>query len=431
MSHPFWQSYLVQLEACADLLQVPREELETLARCKRVLQVDIPVRMDDGSTKHFTGWRVQHSLTRGPGKGGVRYHPSVCLEETSALAALMTIKCAVAGLPFGGAKGGINVDPAQLSAGELERLTRRYTSEIMDLIGPHKDVPAPDVGTGAREMAWLMDTYSTAVGNTEPGVVTGKPVELGGSLGRSAATGVGVWMCAREAVDRLSRAAATGKPIGAAAAARVNNSGALRVAVQGYGNVGSSAARAFAAAGMKVVALQDHTGSIFNDEGIDIGALDAHMASGSSLMSFVGANSITSDDFWSCDADILVPAALELVIDERVASMIRAFLIVEGANGPITPAADIVLNSRGILVVPDVLANSGGVTVSWMEWVQNLNRDIWTEEEVIKKLDQMMSKSFSSVWDQSIKGGYTMRQSAFVYGVKRVLDAHKMRGLYP
>lgn len=414
LDHPFWTSFKNQLDSVSGLLG-DGYDVDYLARCKKVLEVDIPVRMDDGRIEHFKGWRVQHSLSRGPGKGGIRFHPSVCAGETAALAALMSVKCAVAGLPFGGAKGGVAVDPAKLSVGELERLMRRYTSEIMDVIGPYKDIPAPDVGTGAREMAWLMDTYSVASGRTEPGVVTGKPIALGGSAGRKEATGQGVWMCAREAVAHLAK---TGRSLS-------------RVAIQGYGNVGSAAARAFHSDGFKVVAIQDHTGSIANPDGIDVPQLDRYLATGRTLSGFGGAEAISMQGFWSVDADILVPAALELVVTQEVARSLKVALVVEGANGPVCPDADTILQERGIVVIPDVLANSGGVTVSWMEWVQNLNRDIWTEDQVLAKLDQMISGAFSRVWDCSVEKGISMRRAALLIGVRQILDAHAARGLYP
>jgi glutamate dehydrogenase (NAD(P)+) len=419
MDHPFWNSYLSQLDTVAPLFGADAARLDALRQCKRILEVDVPVRMDDGRVEHFKGYRVQHSLTRGPGKGGIRYHPSVCKEETAALAALMTVKCSVAGLPFGGAKGGIEVDPSKLSAGELERLTRRYTSEIMDIIGPDKDVPAPDVGTTPQVMAWLLDTYSIAKGVTTPGVVTGKPIALGGSAGRGDATGQGVWMCAREALRWTPSLVGltTGKPV--------------RVAIQGYGNVGSSAARAFVKAGYIVSCIQDHTGTIENVDGINIKALDAHLAEGGRLSDFFGAERISDDEFWAADVDVLVPAALEMVIGMFEAGIIKAKLIVEGANGPTRPEAEEILAARGIVIVPDVLANAGGVTVSWMEWVQNLNRDIWTEEEVLAKLDRMMTKAFAEVHQVAQEKGTSLRRAALYLGVKKVLEAHEMRGLYP
>lgn len=412
MNHPFWNAYLSQLAAIEPLFKNP-ERLEPLRHCRKVMEVDIPVRMDTGEIKHFEGFRVQHSLSRGPGKGGIRLHPSVCKEETAALAALMTVKCAVAGLPFGGAKGGVCVDPRALSLAERERLMRRYTSSLIEILGPYKDVPAPDVGTGPQEMAWLMDTYSVSKGETEPGVVTGKPVALGGSLGRKESTGEGVWLCAREAIKRLPTL-----PHG------------LRVAIQGYGNVGTAAARAFARNNFLVVAIQDHTGSIVNPAGLDLDKLDAHLASGRALNTFEHAENC-SDDFWAVKCSVLVPAALELVITPERARRIQAQLVVEGANGPTTPEAMAILEDRGVIVVPDVLANAGGVTVSWMEWVQNLNRDIWTEAEVLEKLDRMMSRAFAEVWDAAQAHGLNLRHAAFYLGVKRVVEAHETRGLYP
>lgn len=415
--NPFWTSFINQLESISGLLE-DEYDVSYLARCKRVLEVDIPVRMDDGRIEHFKGWRVQHNLSRGPGKGGIRFHPSVCAGETAALAALMSVKCAVAGLPFGGAKGGVSVDPSKLSTGELERLMRRYTSEIMDIIGPYKDIPAPDVGTSAREMAWMMDTYSVANGRTEPGIVTGKPISLGGSAGRKEATGQGVWMCAREAVRLMSADAA-------------DKNRTQTVAIQGYGNVGSAAARAFHANGFKVVAVQDHTGSIASESGIDIPRLDQHIASGKPLQDYKEATPVNTQQFWQLQADVLVPAALELVITPEIASVLKVSLIVEGANGPVCPESEKILEERGIIVVPDVLANSGGVTVSWMEWVQNLNRDIWTEPEVLGKLDAMISGAFANVWECAKERRISMRKAALLIGVKQILDAHAARGLYP
>lgn len=413
MTHPFWNAYLEQLAQVEPLFKQPTQ-LETLRHCRKIIEIDVPVRMDSGEVRHFQGFRVQHSLARGPGKGGIRFHPSVCKDETAALAALMTIKCAVAGLPFGGAKGGVAVDPAQLSLREKERLTRRYTSGLLEVIGPYKDVPAPDVGTGAQEMAWLMDTYSVAYGVTEPGVVTGKPVGLGGSLGRQEATGEGVWICAREALRQMPQL-----PFGP------------RVAIQGYGNVGAAAARAFARNGFNVVALQDHTGTIYHPLGLDLNALDAHLKQGRTLGSFELAQSYSADEFWQLPCSVMVPAALELVLTPERAQNLKAALVVEGANGPTTPAAMQVLADRGVLVVPDVLANAGGVTVSWMEWVQNLNRDIWTQEAVRDKLDTTMTRAFKEVWDASTSLNVSLRKAAFYLGVQRVVHAHEMRGMYP
>jgi len=416
-AHPFWQAFLSQLDSAEPLLDASLAgRLESLKHCRRILEVDVPVRMDDGTVKHFKGWRVQHSLSRGPGKGGVRYHPSVCREEVSALAALMTLKCATVNLPFGGAKGGISVDPRQLSAGELERLTRRYTSEIAGFIGPEKDIPAPDVGTSAREMAWMLDTYSTGAGYTVPGVVTGKPIELGGSVGRREATGRGVWVTAREALRRMKL---------------VTSTGPLAVAIQGYGNVGAAAARSFAENGFQVVAVQDHTGTIVRSAGIDLDALDAHLTSGGKLADFRHAERIPDEDFWDVPCYVMVPAALELQVTQARAQRLKCKLLVEGANGPVCPDAEDVLNERGILVVPDVLANAGGVTVSYFEWVQNLNRDIWNLEMVNRKLDEHLTSAFAEVWNFAQDRKCSMRLAAVALGATRVLSAHATRGLYP
>jgi glutamate dehydrogenase (NAD(P)+) len=414
-THPFWVSYVNQIDSIKPLIASELTgKLESLKYCRRTLEVDIPVKMDDGTVNHYTGFRIQHNLSRGPGKGGIRYHPSVCREEVMALAALMTMKSAVVGLPFGGAKGGICVDPTKLSVGELERLTRRYASELGSFIGPETDIPAPDVGTSAREMAWIMDTYSIAAQKTTPGVVTGKPLELGGSLGRKEATGQGVWFNAREAM-------------------KVNTSlrGRGNVAVQGYGNVGAEAARAFFQNGFNVTTIQDYTGTIFNKNGIDLHRLDAHLKTGGKVGDFTEAEKIDNEDFWSSDVEILIPAALELQINEKRASVIKAGLIVEGANGPVTPDGELILNDRGILVVPDILANSGGVTVSYFEWVQNLNRDSWNEEQILNKLSDKMAVSFKKIWDFSADKKCEMRKAALALGATEILKAHSMRGLYP
>ncbi|MGD9520973.1 MAG: Glu/Leu/Phe/Val dehydrogenase, partial [Tepidiphilus sp.] len=345
-----WEVFLEQVDRVAPHLGDLGYWIETLKHPKRILIVDIPVKMDDGSIRHFEGYRVHHNTSRGPGKGGVRYHQDVTLSEVMALAGWMTIKNAVIGLPFGGAKGGVRVDPRTLTRGELERLTRRYTSEIGVLIGPDKDIPAPDVNTNEQIMAWMMDTYSINQGRTVMGVVTGKPVSLGGSLGRREATGRGVFIVGRSAACKLG----------------LDLAGA-RVAIQGYGNVGATAARCFAAAGAKIVALQDVTGTIHNGDGIDLDALQHWLDGGGTLGRFPGASAIANENFWSVETDILVPAALEGQIDRHNAMDIKARLILEGANGPTTPEADDILTSRGVTLVPDVLTNAGGVTVSYFE----------------------------------------------------------------
>lgn len=413
-NHPFWQSYLNLLDSVKELIpQDLQKSIESLKYCRRALSVDIPVRMDNGTVQHFAGYRVQHSLSRGPGKGGIRYHPDVCLEEVMALSALMTIKCATVSLPFGGAKGGVAVNPYKLSVGELERLTRRYTSEIAGMIGPEKDIPAPDVGTGQREMAWILDTYSTNHGYTVPGVVTGKPIELGGSLGRKDATGLGVYFVAREALKKDPSLSPN-----------------KTVAIQGYGNVGSSAAREFAKNGFKIIAIQDHTGTIINDKGIDLIALDTHIQLGGCVGSFKEAIK-ENEAFWEVNSDIMIPAALELQITPARARKLKCKLLVEGANGPTCPESEPIVNSKNIIVIPDVLANAGGVIVSYFEWVQNFNRDIWNEQNIHQRLDEFLSKSFAEVWNWSKEKKCNFRLAAVSLGATRVLHAHHTRGLYP
>lgn len=369
-----WNTYLQQIERVAPYLGELSPWVDTLRHPKRALIVDIPVQMDDGTIRHFEGYRVQHNLSRGPGKGGVRYHPDVDLNEVMALSAWMTIKCAALNLPYGGAKGGIRVDPFSLSEGELERLTRRYTSEIGIIIGPQKDIPAPDVGTNGKVMAWMMDTYSMNHGTTVTGVVTGKPIHLGGSLGREKATGRGVFVSGLEAARR----------------ANIAVEGA-RVAVQGFGNVGSEAARLFAGAGARVVAIQDHTATLFNATGIDMKALTAWQTEHKQIAGFPGAETIASDAFWRLEMDILIPAALEGQITRQRAEALTCKLVLEGANGPTYPDADDVLASRGILVVPDVVCNAGGVTVSYFEWVQDMASFFWSEEEINARMDKIMT----------------------------------------
>jgi len=371
--------------------------------------------MDDGSVQHFEGFRVQHNLSRGPGKGGVRFHQDVSLSEVMALSAWMTVKNAAVNVPYGGAKGGIRVDPKTRSSGELQRMTRRYTSEIGIIIGPTKDIPAPDMNTNEQIMAWMMDTYSMNQGATASGVVTGKPVTLGGSLGRREATGRGVFVVGCEAAVRR------GKQIRG-----------LRIAVQGFGNVGSVAARLFADAGAKVVAVQDHVATAFSAGGLDIGALQAHAQRQGSIAGFPGAEHIADRrKFWELDCDILIPAALEQQITEANAQGIKASIILEGANGPTTPAADDILRDKGVLVVPDVIANAGGVTVSYFEWVQDFSSFFWTEEEINQRLTRIMRDALSAVWQLADEKQVSLRTAAFIVGCSRVLQAREMRGLYP
>jgi glutamate dehydrogenase (NAD(P)+) len=370
--------------------------------------------MDDGSVQHFEGFRVQHSLSRGPGKGGVRYHPDVTLEEVMALAAWMTIKNAAVNLPYGGAKGGVRVDPARVSRGELERITRRYTSEIGIIIGPQRDIPAPDVNTDAQIMAWMMDTYSANVGGTVSGVVTGKPVVLGGSLGRVKATGRGVFLIGRDVAGRRG----------------LDLAGA-RVAVQGFGNVGSVAAELFAQAGARIVAVQDASGTVYNGKGLDVAQVLAASRQPGGLPSLKGVDLIPNEAFWQVESDILIPAALEGQITAERARALKTGLVIEGANGPTMPEADEILEDRGILVVPDVIANAGGVTVSYFEWVQDFNSFFWSEEEIEQRLEQILLPAFRAIWDLHQEQKVTLRTAAFIIACRRVLQARALRGLYP
>ena len=387
---------------------------ETLKRPKRALIVDVPIELDDGRVAHFEGFRVQHNLSRGPGKGGVRYHPDVTLEEVMALAAWMSIKNAAVNLPYGGAKGGIRVDPKLLSNKELERMTRRYTSEIGIIIGPHQDIPAPDVNTNPQIMAWMMDTYSMNTGTTATGVVTGKPIHLGGSLGRVKATGRGVFVTGREAARRIN----------------LELDGA-RVAVQGFGNVGAAAAELFAQAGAKIVAIQDHTGTIFNERGMDMAELMPSLTQYGGVGGFKGADKIDDESFWDVKCDILIPAALESQITPDRARRTSAKLVLEGANGPTLPSADDILADRGILVVPDVICNAGGVTVSYFEWVQDFSSFFWTEDEINVRLDKIMIGALKRIWDTADKHRVTLRTATFAVACERILTAREERGLYP
>ncbi|KQW45347.1 MULTISPECIES: Glu/Leu/Phe/Val dehydrogenase [unclassified Roseateles] len=409
-----WGTYLSQIDAVEPYLGHLSRWVETLRRPKRALIVDIPIEMDNGTIAHYEGYRVQHSLTRGPGKGGVRYHPDVTLEEVMALAGWMTIKNAAVNLPYGGAKGGIRLDPTGLSMKELEKVTRRYTSEIGIIIGPNQDIPAPDVNTNGKIMAWMMDTYSMNTGATATGVVTGKPIELGGSLGRVAATGRGVFVVGREAMRRLNI-----------------DMDHARVAVQGFGNVGSIAAKLFAANGAKIVCVQDHTGTILNQNGFDMQSLLDHLAQTKGVAGFKGADAIANEDFWDVKTDILIPAALEGQITAERAQRIQTRLVLEGANGPTTPDGEAVLADRGIVVVPDVIANAGGVTVSYFEWVQDFSSFFWTEDEINVRLDKIMIGAFKHIWETGEDHKIPLRTAAFTVACTRVLQAREERGLYP
>lgn len=409
-----WYTYLAQIDRVAPYLGELIPWIDTLRHPKRALIVDIPVVMDDGTIRHFEGFRVQHNLSRGPGKGGIRYHPNVDLNDVMALSAWMTIKSAALNLPFGGAKGGIRVDPARLSESELERLTRRYTSEISLIIGPQQDIPAPDVGTNAKVMAWVMDTYSMNVGATVTGVVTGKPVHLGGSLGRVKATGRGVFVTGREVATQLNMDVA-----------------GSRVAVQGFGNVGSEAALLFVEAGAQVVCVQDHSGTLYNGHGIAIDELVSWFKTHKVIAGFPGAEPITDESFWDVEADIVIPAALEGQITAGRAQRLKCKLVLEGANGPTYPDADDILAQRGITVVPDVICNAGGVTVSYFEWVQDIASYFWTEDEINARMDNIMRDAIHHVWDKAKEKQCTLRTAAYIVACERILTARKERGIYP
>ena len=403
-----YETAQAQFDAVADRIGLDPGIRGFLRAPKRELSVRLPVRMDNGEIQVFRGYRVQHSLARGPGKGGIRYHPGVTLDEVRALAMWMTWKCAVVGLPYGGAKGGVTVDPKALSSGELERLTRRYVSEIQPIIGPHMDIPAPDVGTTEQTMAWFMDTYSVNHGRSIPGVVTGKPIAIGGSAGRLEATGRGVAIVAREAARDL------GLPLEGA-----------RVVIQGFGNVGYYATRCLSDMGCRIVGLSDSTSGIYRPEGLDFEGLLQQKASGAWPGDIANAELLTSP------CDILVPAALEGQITAQNARDIQASLIVEGANGPTTPEADAILYERSVCVAPDILANAGGVTVSYFEWVQDLQFHFWELAEVNRNLERVMTTAYAQVADLARQEGTDLRMAAYTLGVRRVAEAVRLRGIYP
>jgi glutamate dehydrogenase (NAD(P)+) len=409
-----WGTFLSQVDRVTPYLGELSRWVETLKRPKKALIVDVPIHLDDGTVAHFEGYRVQHNTSRGPGKGGVRFHQDVTLSEVMALSAWMSVKNAAVNLPFGGAKGGIRVDSKLLSRSELERITRRYTSEIGSIIGPTKDIPAPDVNTDAQIMAWMMDTYSMNEGSTSTGVVTGKPIALGGSLGRREATGRGVFTVGIEAAHK------TGLTIQGS-----------KLAVQGFGNVGSIAAQLFVEAGALLVSVQDHTGAIYSGSGIDVGLLQEYVRSQGGVAGFPGTESINSNLFWEVDCDILIPAALEGQITEENAPLIKARMVIEGANGPTTPSADDILAERKILVIPDVIANAGGVTVSYFEWVQDFSSFFWSEKEINARLISIMKEAFDSIWETAQKHQVTLRTATFIIGCTRILRAREDRGLYP
>ena len=403
-----------QLARIGERFAVDPNLIGVLQGCKKTVEVSVPVSMDDGTVRVFEGFRVVHNVTRGPAKGGIRYHPSVTHDEIKALAMGMTWKCALMGLPFGGAKGGVVCDPKVLSAGELERLTRRYTTEIINEIGPEKDIPAPDVGTDAPVMAWIFDTYSMNVGHSVLGVVTGKPLSLGGSVGRDGATARGVLYCIRTALQKEGR--------------RFPDT---RVAIQGFGNVGRNLARLLAEEGARVVALSDSNGAVVNSYGLDVPAAMVHKAEHGVLSGLPGAEEATNEELLELECDVLVPAALEQAIGADNAPRVRAHMVCEAANSPTTLAADDVLEDRGILVLPDVLANAGGVVVSYFEWVQGLQEYFWKEYEVNAKLNDIVVRAFEETWSARERFGTSMRTAAYGLAVQRVAEATTTRGLYP
>ena len=409
-----WDAALEYFDQAAELMGLDPGIHQILRHPKRSLTVAVPVRMDSGTVEVFTGYRVHHDLTRGPAKGGLRYHPAVTLDDVKALAMAMTWKCAVVNLPYGGAKGGITVDTSGMSRGEIERMTRRFASEILPLIGPGQDIPAPDLGTDEQVMAWIMDTYSVNVGHSVPEIVTGKPVSIGGSEGRTDATGRGVMYHVLSALKT-----------------RGTDPAEITVAVQGFGKVGGSVARLLHQQGCRVVAVSDVAGGVTNPGGLDPDALTRHHRETGGLTGFPAADAISNPELLALAVDVLIPAALEGVLTEANAGAVAAPIVVEAANGPTTPAADRILNDRGILVVPDILANAGGVVVSYFEWVQDLQAFFWTEEEVNGRLRQIMERAFLDVFNLAQARGYTMRQAAMVLGVGRVAEAWRVRGLYP
>jgi glutamate dehydrogenase (NAD(P)+) len=411
---PLFRMACQQLQTVAEVVDIDPGVLKRLSQPKRAMIVSVPIRMDDGRTENFIGYRVQHSLTSGPSKGGLRYHPSVDLGEVAALAMWMSWKCGIMNLPFGGAKGGIACDPAQMSRGELERLTRRYTQEMLPIIGPKMDVMAPDLGTDEQTMAWIMDTYSMSIGYACPEIVTGKPVELGGCVGRREATGRGVVYCIMQALQET----------------RLKAAGATAV-VQGFGNVGSVVCQELALRGVRIIAVGDRYGAIRNDRGIDIAALVRHLAAGKLLRDFPEAEPIPSEELLTLPCTILVPAALERQITERNAAKLRCRILAEAANGPTTPEADRILRDSDIFIIPDILCNAGGVTVSYFEWVQDLQRFFWSEQEVNQKLEELMLQAFFRVLNLAKERQLPLRTAALSLGVLKVAREKTRRGLYP
>ncbi|MBA2280436.1 MAG: Glu/Leu/Phe/Val dehydrogenase [Actinomycetota bacterium] len=414
MSAAAWEAVLARLDDAAELIGLDPDVHRILRNCERTLEVAVPVRMDDGRVEVFTGWRIHHDTTRGPGKGGIRFHPDVDAQEVQALAAGMTFKTAVLDLPFGGAKGGVRCDPTKLSLGELERLTRRYAFEIAPLIGTDRDVPAPDVNTDGRVMAWLLDTIAMTTGQHQSGVVTGKPLALGGTRAHAGATSAGVVVCVRAVLRQLDLPLA-----------------GRRVVIQGFGKVGGPLAFLLSSAGMRVVGVSDVGGAVFNEGGLQPSELSAHVAEHGTVAGFPGGDPMDADDVYELPSELFVPAALGGVITPAVAERLAAKVVVEAANGPTAPAAEPILRDRGIVVVPDILANAGGVTASYFEWAQAKQAYPWDDDVVADRLRQRMERAFDDVWGKAAALDVTLRRAAFALALERVAAAIAARGLFP
>jgi len=415
-----YEEFLEVMDKAASLLGLERKDYEALRYPERELKVSIPVEMDDGSVRIFEGYRVQHSSSRGPCKGGIRYHQDTDIDEVRALAAWMTFKCAVVNIPYGGAKGAVKVNPRELSKGELKRLTRRYTAMILPLIGPEKDIPAPDVNTTPEIMGWIMDTYSMFKGYTVHGVVTGKPVEIGGSLGRKEATGRGITIITKEILEKMN----------------IPLEG-IRIAIQGMGNVGGTSAKLLYRMGAKIVAVSDVSGGLYCEAGLDIEDILKYINNDGKSYNLLsgynkdGVKHITNEELLTSDVDVLIPAALENQINENIAAKMKAKIVVEAANGPTTVEGDRILEERGIIAVPDILANAGGVVVSYFEWVQNIQAVLWDEDRINKSLEDIMKRAFKEVWDKAHEKNTTLRMGAYMVALQRLVIAKKLRGIFP
>ncbi len=415
-----YEEFLEVMDKAASLLGLERKDYEALRYPERELKVSIPVEMDDGSVRIFEGYRVQHSSSRGPCKGGIRYHQDTDIDEVRALAAWMTFKCAVVNIPYGGAKGAVKVNPRELSKGELKRLTRRYTAMILPLIGPEKDIPAPDVNTSPEIMGWIMDTYSMFKGYTVHGVVTGKPVEIGGSLGRKEATGRGITIITKEILEKMN----------------IPLKG-IRIAIQGMGNVGGTSAKLLYKMGAKIVAVSDVSGGLYCETGLDIEDILKYINNDGKSYNLLsgynkdGVKHITNEELLTSDVDVLIPAALENQINENIAAKMKAKIVVEAANGPTTVEGDRILEERGIIAVPDILANAGGVVVSYFEWVQNIQAVLWDEDRINKSLEDIMKRAFKEVWEKAHEKNTTLRMGAYMVALERLVVAKKLRGIFP